>query len=108
MYGLPISNIEFIPSQNLILSMDSKIIKLWDNSSGKPYTSIEPPDTSLNDISLIKDTGLFFVANEDQKILTYYIPVSILPRYSSTHLEVLKSVDVSEHRTRAEVVLISR
>ena len=42
---------------------------------GKPYTSIEP-GTELNDVCIVPDTGLLFMANEAPKMLTYYIPVS--------------------------------
>lgn len=43
---------------------------------GNAYTHIEPDDTSLNDIAVMPDTGLMFVANEAPKILSYYVPVS--------------------------------
>ncbi|KAG1659289.1 Nucleolar protein 10 [Nymphon striatum] len=76
MFSLPIKDIEFVkaPSQDLVMTMDSKIIKIWDHQSGKLLTSVQPPDTSLNNICLFPNSGLFFVANEDKKILSYYIP----------------------------------
>ncbi|KAK7504031.1 hypothetical protein BaRGS_00004763 [Batillaria attramentaria] len=73
MYDLPIRDITFHEPLDLVLSMDSKIVKLWDRNSGKPYTSIEPgPD--LNNLCLVPESGLIFIANEAPKILTYYIP----------------------------------
>jgi len=45
---------------------------------GKAWTSIEPTDTKLNDLCMVRDTGMLFLANEAPKILTYYIPVSWL------------------------------
>lgn len=73
MYDLPIKDITFHEPLDLVLSMDSKILKLWDRHSGKPYTSIEPgPD--LNNMCLVPESGLIFIANEAPKIFTYYIP----------------------------------
>ena len=42
---------------------------------GKPFTSIEP-GTDLNDLCIVPDTGMLFMANEAPKILAYYVPVS--------------------------------
>lgn len=73
MYGLPIKDIEFHKSQNLVISMDSKIVKLWDINTGKLFTSIQST-TSLNDLCLVPDSGLLFLAHEEKKLLIYYIP----------------------------------
>jgi len=35
-------------------------------------------EPDFNDLCLIPNTGMFFVANEDKKILSYYVPVSTL------------------------------
>ena len=43
---------------------------------GKAFTSIEPTETKINDLCVVKDTGMLFLANEAPKILTYYVPVS--------------------------------
>lgn len=81
MYGLPISSIQFSAGgggegEELVLSMDSKIVKIWSEESGEPFTSVEG-EAQLNDLCLIPGTGMFFVANEDKKILVYYIPVRL-------------------------------
>ena len=53
---------------------------------GKAFTSVEP-GTALNDLCLVPDTGMLFLANEAPKILTYYIPVSAgLVNPTTTHL----------------------
>ena len=44
---------------------------------GKALTSIEP-GSDLNDLCIFPDSGMLFLANEAPKVLTYYIPVSIL------------------------------
>jgi hypothetical protein len=43
--GLPINNIEFAPDLDLILSMDSRVLKIWNEVDGKPYVAIEPGTT---------------------------------------------------------------
>ncbi|XP_002736686.1 nucleolar protein 10-like [Saccoglossus kowalevskii] len=72
-YGLPIKSIEFHNSHNLVISADSKIVKLWDRDTGKAYTSIEPL-CSINDLCVLPDTGLLFLATESPKMQSYFIP----------------------------------
>jgi len=43
---------------------------------GKLFTSVEAA-ADFNGLCLIPNTGMIFAANEDTKIQTYYIPVSI-------------------------------
>ncbi|XP_035228785.1 LOW QUALITY PROTEIN: nucleolar protein 10-like [Stegodyphus dumicola] len=73
MYGLPIKNVEFIKSEELVASLDPKCVKFWKQKTGKPYTTIQAP-AHLNDLCFVPETGLLFLANEDKKILTYFIP----------------------------------
>ncbi|XP_067679479.1 nucleolar protein 10-like [Haliotis asinina] len=83
MYDLPIKDIEFQQSQDLVLSMDTKILKLWDRQTGKPFTAIEP-GTDLNDFCQVPDSGLLFMANEAPKIYSFYIPsLGTAPRWCS-------------------------
>ncbi|CAH1775195.1 unnamed protein product [Owenia fusiformis] len=72
-FGLPIKNIVFHKSTDLVLSQDSRILKLWDRNTGKAYTSIEP-GTVLTDMCVVENSGMVFMANEAPKMLTYYIP----------------------------------
>ncbi|KAL7301440.1 hypothetical protein TKK_0005881 [Trichogramma kaykai] len=73
MYGLPIRNIEFHYSMDLVYSMDSSVIKIWNKDNGKMYTSIEAED-AFNDFCVFPNTGMIYTANESPKMLTYYIP----------------------------------
>ncbi|XP_012284863.1 nucleolar protein 10 isoform X2 [Orussus abietinus] len=73
MYGLPIRNIEFHEKMDLIYSMDSSIVKIWEKETGKLYTSVES-QSDFNDLCIVPKTGMFFIANEDSKIQSYYIP----------------------------------
>ncbi|XP_041358765.1 nucleolar protein 10-like isoform X2 [Gigantopelta aegis] len=82
-YELPIKDIEFHDQLDLVLSMDTKILKLWERKTGKAFTAIEP-GTDLNDLCQVPSSGLLFMANEAPKIMTYYIPsLGTAPRWCS-------------------------
>ncbi|XP_027058722.1 nucleolar protein 10-like [Pocillopora damicornis] len=82
-YGLPINSVAFQDKLDVVLSSDSKILKIWDRETGKPFTSIEPP-TDINDLCSYPDSGLVFMATESPKMLVYYIPaLGPAPRWCS-------------------------
>ncbi|KAI5704453.1 hypothetical protein M8J75_005469 [Diaphorina citri] len=73
MYGLPIRDIKF--HDNYVLSMDSSVVKIWSKDNGSLFTCIESGDqTQFNNLCHIPESGMMFIANENKKILTYYIP----------------------------------
>ncbi|KAG4093965.1 WD40 repeat-like protein [Neocallimastix lanati (nom. inval.)] len=79
-YGYPIKNIIYHKSQNVI-SADTKIVKIWNETTGKVFTNVEPP-TDINDCCVVQDTGLMFLANEGSQIQSYYIPqLGIAPKW---------------------------
>ncbi|XP_075531428.1 nucleolar protein 10 lethal (2) 34Fd [Dermacentor variabilis] len=83
LYGLPVKKIAFHSGADVVMSMDSKVLKLWDRSSGKAFSSVTP-GVDLNDLCLVGSSGLFFLANEDKKVLSYYIPsLGPAPRWCS-------------------------
>jgi len=60
-----------------VLSLDARVVKIWDRQTGKPYTSIEAPpsgDIPLNDIAIYPDSGLLFLANDQPKMQVHYVP----------------------------------
>uniref|UniRef100_A0A0F7Z6T7 Nucleolar protein 10 n=1 Tax=Crotalus adamanteus TaxID=8729 RepID=A0A0F7Z6T7_CROAD len=73
-YGLPVKSIQFHNALDLIISADSRIIKLWNQDTGKIFTSIEP-EHNINDVCLYPNSGMLFTANETPKMNIYYIPV---------------------------------
>lgn len=78
-----IKRIEFNPSQNAVYSMDKGIMKIWDETTGKQKAYIES-EASFNDFCTIPGSGMFFFAQEDVKMLTYYIPdMGPAPRWCS-------------------------
>ncbi len=75
-YELPIKDIQWHKDNDMILSIDKRACKIWDRNTGKPFTSIEP-GTNMNNICLVPNSGMIFMANEAPKMLVYYIPVRI-------------------------------
>ncbi|KAI8818545.1 WD40-repeat-containing domain protein [Fimicolochytrium jonesii] len=71
-YGFPIKSLSMHSSGNVV-SADTKIIKIWDKSTGKAFTSIEPPN-DINDVCVWDNSGLIMVANESVQIQSFYIP----------------------------------
>ncbi|KAF7633099.1 hypothetical protein Mgra_00007528 [Meloidogyne graminicola] len=85
-FGLPITCLEFAQKQELVLSMDGRALKIWNEHNGQPFTSIEP-GSDLNSFAHYKDSGVIFFANDDPKIKQYFIPaLGPAPKWCS-HLE---------------------
>ncbi|GAB0091450.1 Nucleolar protein 10 [Sergentomyia squamirostris] len=83
MNNLPIKRINFNPSQNVVYSMDSGILKIWDENSGKQLTFIES-SSEFNDFCTIPNTGMLFFAQEDKRMQTFYVPsLGPAPRWCS-------------------------
>lgn len=79
-YGFPIHSLKFLKIHGSegdqgrkVLSSDKKIIKIWDQETGKPWTAIEP-SVDLNHIEPIPNSGMIFTANEGQEMHTFFIP----------------------------------
>lgn len=82
-YGLPIKSIQFQDQLDLVLSADSKIIKMWNKDTGKIFSTLEP-EHDINDVCLYPNSGMLFTANEDPKMNTFYIPaLGPAPRWCS-------------------------
>ncbi|XP_073192122.1 nucleolar protein 10 isoform X3 [Lepidochelys kempii] len=82
-YGLPIKSIQFQDPLDLIISADSRIVKMWNKDTGKIFTSMEP-EHDINDVCLYPNSGMLLTANEDPKMNIYYIPVlGPAPRWCS-------------------------
>lgn len=80
---IPVKKIAFNKNNNAVYSMDSAMLKIWDETSGKQTAYIEST-SNFNDFCTIPDTGMFFFAQEDVKMMTYYIPsLGPAPRWCS-------------------------
>eukprot|EP00330_Aristerostoma_sp_ATCC50986_P000683 CAMPEP_0114583810 /NCGR_PEP_ID=MMETSP0125-20121206/7500_1 /TAXON_ID=485358 ORGANISM="Aristerostoma sp., Strain ATCC 50986" /NCGR_SAMPLE_ID=MMETSP0125 /ASSEMBLY_ACC=CAM_ASM_000245 /LENGTH=297 /DNA_ID=CAMNT_0001777553 /DNA_START=367 /DNA_END=1260 /DNA_ORIENTATION=+ len=72
-YKLPIKTIKYHEASRNLLSLDSKIIKIYNKDSGKSFTNIESKH-GMNDLELYQNSGLLIVPNETVRIGTYFIP----------------------------------
>lgn len=80
-YGLPIKRVQWIegPSSrmagdNYLYSADKKVLKVWDRESPQTnFASITTP-TDINDVTHVRGSGLFMLANEGIHMTSYYIP----------------------------------
>ncbi|KAF9729462.1 hypothetical protein PMIN06_009373 [Paraphaeosphaeria minitans] len=81
-YGYPIKNIIYLNSttssraqtaEPKILTSDKRIIKIWDASNGKHWTSVEPA-VDLNHVEWCKDSGMLLTANEGKQQHAFFIP----------------------------------
>lgn len=81
-YGYPIQTLTFLtptttsltPSSTpKVLSADKRIIKIWDEQDGAPWTSVEPA-VDLNHVTWIPDTGMLLTANEGRQQHSFLIP----------------------------------
>ena len=81
-YGYPIQTLQFLTpsiatrsqtSEPKVLSADKRIMKIWDERDGAPWTSVEPA-VDINCIAWCKDTGMFLTANEGRQQHAFFIP----------------------------------
>ena len=70
----PIKVIKNNQINNLILSADKDIIKLWDEKNGKTIVAINTKK-NLHDLCQIKNSGFIFISTHDPQIDSKYIPV---------------------------------
>ncbi|ORY75408.1 WD40-repeat-containing domain protein [Protomyces lactucae-debilis] len=112
-YGLPIKQLHYLqapPSDTTsrLLSADSKIIKLWDVQTGKPHTSIEPPN-DINDVQPVPGSGLIFVANEGIPMHTFYVPsLGPAPRWCSFLDNLTEELEETEASVYANYKFVTR
>ncbi|MCJ1392870.1 hypothetical protein MMC18_005742 [Xylographa bjoerkii] len=81
-YGYPIQDLIFLASsttskgqstESKILSADKRIIKIWDERDGTPWTSVEPA-VDINSVAWCKDSGMLLTANEGRQQHAFFVP----------------------------------
>ncbi|KAK2761664.1 hypothetical protein FQN54_001492 [Arachnomyces sp. PD_36] len=81
-YGYPIHTLTFLTpssssrehlSEPKILSSDKRIIKIWDERDGTPWTSVEPA-VDINSVAWCKDSGMILTANEGRQQHSFFVP----------------------------------
>ena len=91
-YGYPVQTLQFLTpststraqtSEPKIISADKRIIKIWDERDGTPWTSVEPA-VDINCVAWCKDSGMFLTANEGRQQHAFFIPqLGPAPRWCS-------------------------
>ena len=83
MYEKPINQISTNKEHNWIISTCQKSMKIWEGETGKAVTAIEPP-SRINHAEFVSDSGLVFLALEQEQMQTYFIPtLGPAPRWCS-------------------------
>ena len=78
--------------------MDSKVVRIWDRQSGKPFSSVEaPPDVPFNDVAIYPNSGLMMMANEQPKMQVHYIPsMGPAPKWCSFLDNITEEIEESQ------------
>lgn len=75
-YGFPIKTLLHLTTssqEKKVLSADKRIIKLWDEADGTPWTSVEPA-VDLHHVAWCKNSGMLLTANEGKQQHAFFIP----------------------------------
>jgi ribosome biogenesis protein ENP2 len=81
-YGYPIQYVQYLTqgmstrdsvAEPKVASADRRILKLWDERDGTPWTSVEPA-VDINCVAWCKDSGMFLTANEGRQQHAFFIP----------------------------------
>ncbi|KAG5972014.1 hypothetical protein E4U58_006992 [Claviceps cyperi] len=75
-YGFPVKKLFHMTTssqERKVMSADKRIIKIWDESTGDPWTSVEPV-VDINDVAWCKNSGMLLTANEGKQQHAFFIP----------------------------------
>ncbi|RMD42776.1 hypothetical protein DV735_g2331, partial [Chaetothyriales sp. CBS 134920] len=81
-YGYPILHLEHLNfssttrasnTEPKVLSVDKRILKIWEEQDGTPWTSVEP-SVDINSVAWCRDSGMFLTANEGRQQHAFFIP----------------------------------
>ena len=91
-YGYPVQTLQFLTSSTStraqvsepkMLSADRRILKIWEERDGTPWTSVEPA-VDINCVAWCNDSGMFLTANEGKQQHAFFIPqLGPAPRWCS-------------------------
>ncbi|XP_022102252.1 nucleolar protein 10-like [Acanthaster planci] len=98
-YSLPIKAVEFHPQSEMVVSTDSRAVRIWDVHTGKAFTAIEP-EHSINGMCLVPSSGLILTANEAPKLGVYFIPsLGPAPKWCAFLDNLTEELEDSSHST---------
>lgn len=82
-YRKPIISIQYQEGTGKIFIADKKILKVYEDKTYKLNSFIEPK-YDINDVALFPNSGLMFMALENTKIGTFFIPsLGVAPKWCS-------------------------
>ena len=94
-FGFPIKHVQYLTTSSSsresaaavmepkVLSADKRIIKIWEERTGDPWTSVEP-SVDINSIAWFPDSGMFLTANEGKQQHAFFVPqLGPAPRWCS-------------------------
>lgn len=88
MYGRPILDLKWHESlanaRRHIISADNQIVRIWVPETGEAMTNVQPTAGEINDVCVIRNSGLIFMALDCPRIPAYFIPaLGPAPRWCS-------------------------
>eukprot|EP00485_Elphidium_margaritaceum_P003170 CAMPEP_0202687712 /NCGR_PEP_ID=MMETSP1385-20130828/3360_1 /ASSEMBLY_ACC=CAM_ASM_000861 /TAXON_ID=933848 /ORGANISM="Elphidium margaritaceum" /LENGTH=655 /DNA_ID=CAMNT_0049342551 /DNA_START=26 /DNA_END=1993 /DNA_ORIENTATION=+ len=94
-----IRDIHFHQQSSKIISSDAKTIRYWDQSSGQLYTVITPAEP-INNLAVVENSGVIFVAQEQHRIGAYYVPsVGIAPKWCPFLDSMTEELEESKYKS---------
>jgi len=86
-----------------MLTLDKKIIKIWNSEDGSLFTNIEPKN-EINDIEICADgSGMIFAPMDQEKIGSFFLPaLGPAPRWCNFLEQLTEELEESKQTTLYE------
>lgn len=74
-YELPVHSLAYHSTRdaNLVMSVDSKVVKMWSRHTGEAFCNIETVAPST-DLAMNPGSGMMFIAGQQERVMCYYVP----------------------------------
>lgn len=83
----------------LVGSADSRSVKVWDAHSGAMAASVES-STTINHLTFCPRSGLFFTANDQQRVGVFFVPaLGLAPKWCSFLDNITEELEESTQKT---------
>jgi ribosome biogenesis protein ENP2 len=104
MNGFPIVSLSFHIGERdgdklLVGSADTRSVKIWDASSGAMKASVESA-ANINHLTFCPRSGLFFCANDQQRVGVFFVPsLGLAPKWCSFLDNITEELEESTQKT---------
>mmetsp|Transcript_85534 Transcript_85534/g.133652 ORF Transcript_85534/g.133652 Transcript_85534/m.133652 type:complete len:544 (+) Transcript_85534:52-1683(+) len=104
MNGFPIVSVCFHAGEKdsdklLVGSADTRSVKIWDASSGSMKASVEST-ANINHLTFCPRSGLFFCANDQQRVGVFFVPsIGLAPKWCSFLDNITEELEESTQKT---------